>query len=305
MKLFITGGTGYIGYSVVQDLVHQFKGSEIVLYDNLSRRNFSFFMNGEFKNTPIQFVQGDLLDSRKILKSMKGCDVVVHLAAKVSTPFADSDSHLYDQVNNWGSAQVALAAEQLPKVKQIIYLSSVSVYGSTIDSDFSPELPAPTSFYAISKLDGEKQMLRLAPKKQVYILRAGNVYGFNPVIRLDAVINRFVFEAHFQNRISIHGTGEQKRSFIHVDKLSDVILGAVQSKINPGTYNVCEHVFSINQVTDILKEVYPELEVISVNYNMPMRNISVAPSADLFNQVGARKASFIQEIEAMNKSFSF
>lgn len=56
--------------------------------------------------------RGDILDGRTLEKALEGIDCVVHLAARVTTPFADSDAHSFDQVNHWGTAQLAYAIEK-------------------------------------------------------------------------------------------------------------------------------------------------------------------------------------------------
>ncbi|MCB0635676.1 MAG: NAD(P)-dependent oxidoreductase, partial [Lewinella sp.] len=151
MKILLTGGAGYIGYALVQQLMMAPEVSEIVVYDNLSRRSYAFFDHNDFRSKPLRFVQGDILDGRKLAQTIKGMDVVYHLAARVTTPFADFDAHHFDQINHWGTAQVTLAAEEAG-VSHLIYLSSVSVYGTSdepVSEDFPPN---PQTYYAIAKL---------------------------------------------------------------------------------------------------------------------------------------------------------
>lgn len=63
---------------------------------------------------------------------MDGIDIIYHLAANVTTPFANTDPHFYEQVNHWGTAELAYAAEKA-SVKKLIYSSSTSVYGASSD----------------------------------------------------------------------------------------------------------------------------------------------------------------------------
>ena len=80
MKVLITGGAGYIGTGLVDQLVSGPKIKKIVIYDNLSRENYSFFLGGALKNSEkLSFVEGDILDSRKLRKHLQGVDVVIHL----------------------------------------------------------------------------------------------------------------------------------------------------------------------------------------------------------------------------------
>ncbi|HMQ01112.1 MAG TPA: NAD-dependent epimerase/dehydratase, partial [Cyclobacteriaceae bacterium] len=216
MKILVTGGTGYIGTELVDLLIADENVQEVRVYDNLSRNNFNFFLGNKMQGAEkIKFIKAELLDSRSLKKAIAGVDVVYHLAAKVTTPFANDDAHLYEQVNHWGTAELMYAIENTD-VKKIIYTSSSGVYGSSKDAVDETVQARPKTFYAISKLRAEEHVNRLNTKKSVYVLRCGNVYGYSPSMRFDAVINKFVFEANFEKRITIHGNGEQTRTFIHI-----------------------------------------------------------------------------------------
>lgn len=304
MRVLITGGAGYVGYSLVRHLLNTSQNLHAVsIYDNLSRKNYSFFTEANFNQKPVKFYHGDILDSRKLRKVVADHDCVVHLAAKVTTPFADSEAHSYDQVNHWGSAQLALALEESP-ANHVIYLSSMSVYGSHKEPvDESAVLQA-HSYYGISKKNAEEQLQRLADKMPLTILRSGNVYGYNPAYRIDAVINRFLFEANYRGSIRINGSGEQNRAFIHVNKLARIITEVIDQKII-GTYNVVEHNLSINEVVQGIHTLYPDLDVIHSNYSMPMHSIRAALPCALFRKIALPDIPLQQELEGFKKQFSF
>ena len=274
MKVLVTGGAGYIGTSLCQSLLISEKVNEVVVYDNLSRSNFNLFIGSNKLSDRITFIEGDILDSRKLRKAMKDVDAVIHLAAKVTTPFADQDAHLFEQVNHWGSAEVAYAVEEL-NIKKLIYLSSVSVYGSGESKKGIESALNPKTFYGISKMRGEEHVIRLADKVQTSVVRCGNVYGFNRSMRFDAVINKLLFEANFHAKINVHGDGNQHRPFVHIetvcDRLTEILCELDQSKVS----NLVEHNFSINDIVGVLKELYPELEMIFINNNMKMRELMV------------------------------
>ncbi|MDX1476090.1 MAG: NAD-dependent epimerase/dehydratase [Saprospiraceae bacterium] len=305
MKVLITGGAGYIGYSLVSQLLEDVDHlHSITIYDNLSRQNYSFFTEARFDHKPVRFILGDILDGRSLERALQDVDCVVHLAAKVTTPFADHEAHQYDQVNHWGSAQVSRAIER-SDVQKVIYLSSISVYGSRREAVDETIDPNPHSFYGISKLDGERQFGLLADSRQLYILRSGNVYGYNPSYRIDAVINRFMFNANFIGRIQINGSGDQYRSFIHVDKIAHCIVGAINDKYPPGLYNAVEHNLSINEVAAEVRTLYPGLDSIHVNYSLKLRDVRTAVPCRIFDHVALPEQSFHDELVAFKESFSF
>ncbi len=305
MNILITGGAGYIGYSVVKHLLEDIgQVHSLTIYDNLSRRNFSFFTEARFDHKPVKLIHGDILDGRSLEKALEGIDCVIHLAAKVTTPFADSEAHSFDQVNHWGSAQLAYAIEK-SSVSKIILLSSISIYGTPADPVDEQTPPTPQSFYGRSKWEGEKQMEVLKRDRELIILRSGNVYGYNPAYRIDAVVNRFLFQANFLGKITINGSGEQHRGFIHVEKLADVVTKAVDGSVEPGIYNVVEHNFSINEIADQVKAVYPSLDVIHANHNVRMKDMTTALPCRIWSQVPLRKASFADELLDFKSHFSF
>ncbi len=277
MKVLITGGAGYIGSELARKLILLPEVKEIIIYDNLSRKNYNFFFLNPLPKEKITFIQGDILDSRTFSKVLEGVDIVYHLAANVTTPFASQDPHFFEQINHWGTADVVYAVEQ-SDVSKLIFTSSTSVYGASndfIDTDFSPN---PKTFYGISKLRAEQQVERLIGKSgvEVFILRCGNVYGFNSSMRFDAVINRFMFEANFQGKISIHGTGTQTRAFISVGALANALKQFTTDTLPPsGIYNVLDQNHSIVEIADTVKDVYPDLEMQFVNQHIPLRELKV------------------------------
>jgi UDP-glucose 4-epimerase len=305
MRILITGGAGYVGYSLVEKLIKDAEHiHSVMIYDNLARKNYSFFTEARFNHKPIGFLQKDILDGRSLIKAFENIDCVIHLAAKVTTPYADSHSHFFDQINHWGTAQVADALEQ-SDVEKIIYLSSISVYGDSLNQVDETAPTHPKSFYGISKLQGEHQINRLPDHKKVYILRSANVYGYNPSYRIDAVINRFMFEANFKGRVTIDGSGEQYRSFIHVDKLASVIRDVIDSDLPPGTYNVAEHNMMINEVAREIANTYPSLEMLQSNLSMPMRNISIRFPCKIFDYLQLPSRNLSEELADFKSRFSF
>lgn len=300
MKVLITGGAGYIGTSLCEQLLRHEQITEVVVYDNLSRHNYNLFIGVNKLDNRLKFVEGDILDSRKLRKAVAGVDTVIHLAAKVTTPFADQDAHLFEQVNHWGTAEVTYAVED-SEVKKLIYLSSVSVYGSgesakNIDSTLNPR-----TFYGISKMRGEEHVQRLSEKVSTSIIRCGNVYGFNRSMRFDAVINKFLFEANFHSKINIHGDGGQHRPFVHLDTVCERLINVLLEENSEPMLNLVEHNYSINDIVEVLKELYPDLEMIFINNNMKLRELKVSVENDVDGQLALLK----QRLTAFKEAFTF
>jgi UDP-glucose 4-epimerase len=306
MKVLITGGAGYVGTKLVKRLVGESSIESILVYDNLTKGHYNFFLGDNFKNKQkIQAVTGDILDTRQLKKHMKEVDVVVHLAAVVTTPFANTDPHFYEQVNHWGTAEVVYCAEE-SDLSKFIYLSSTSVYGASDEVANEQTTPSPSTFYGISKLRGEEHANRLAEKQTTIILRGGNVYGYSKSMRFDAVINRFMFDANFTNRIQIFGNGKQSRAFIHVDHLTDSLAKTIIGNVKSGTYNVVDKNLQILDIVDEIKEIYPDLEFLFSNQHMNLRELKISPESSLFSQIEKfKKTDLNSELLDFKERFAF
>ncbi len=217
-------------------------------------------------------------------------------------------THLKDfveQVNHWGTDELVYAAEE-SGVKHFVYSSSVGVYGSSSSEMDESTNPNPRTFYAISKHRGEEHVSRLSEKMKTHIIRCGNIFGYSRSMRFDSVINKFVFESNFSNRISIHGNGKQYRSFAHVDYVADTFNRLLTSSVPSGIYNLVELNISVLDIVDVLKEVNPELEFIFINQHLKLRNIKVSTDLKLAGFMELKeKTDFKEIIRSFHDRFSF
>ncbi len=306
MKILITGGAGYVGNELVFELLKVPQVEKVIVYDNLSRKNYNLFLDTRYEPHKIQFVNGELLDSRKLKKELKDIDVVFHLAAIVSTPYATENSHLFEQVNHWGTAELVYAIEE-SNVKKFVYLSTTSVYGASDDMITIDTIPDPKTFYGSSKLRGEKHVERVLDKMDANIIRCGNVYGYSPSVRFDAVINRFMFEVNFMGRIQINGNGQQTRAFIHVDKVVRVLRNLINPEfsLSSGTYNLVDNNLSIFGIANTIKEIYSHMDMIFVNQHLVMRELKVEKDRRIEPLKTIEPITLKEELINFKNKFSF
>lgn len=302
-EILVTGGAGYIGWSIIHKLLELKDVKRIVIYDSLSRRNFNLFTSQLLnKGKTCQFVQGDILDQRSLSTALDGIDTVFHLAAKVDAPFRDIDSQYFEQVNHWGTS--VLANEILKsKVQNIIYTSSVYVYGNGDTYKSENDSTNPNSFYGISKLRGEKQLQSILSDRRLLVLRIGNVFGYNPTMRFDVLINKLVFDAVHKRMVNIYGEGKQKRPFVQIDNLAEGIVRMANSQLESGTYNIADEHFSILDIVSRLREMIPDLEYRYINRNVRMDDILVEPN-EYYLKITESKQYFTNKIKALIKHIS-
>ena len=296
MKILITGGAGYIGTELVKALNQLSNVSEIIVYDNLWKNNYNLFTQSRIKKGKVKFIKAEILDSRQLTKALEGIDVVYHLAAHVDSKLINANHHLYEQINNWGTAEVTYAIEK-SKVKRIVNASSIAVYGNEEQAISSVENPNPRTYYGTSKLRGEEHLVRLSDKKEVYNLRIGNVYGYGTSMRMDTVVNQFLFAAAFQNRIKILGEGIQKRGLIHIDSLVEVLISLIDSDLKTGTYNLVENSYSILEIADELKSIIPEMEMLFINQHLKLRNLDVTSDSKINALIKTDRTNLGKELQ--------
>lgn len=305
MKILITGGAGYIGTSLVKKLANDKGISSIIVYDNFSRKNYGLLLSKsyeKFKNK-IKIVNGDILDNKTLKKEIQDIDVLIHLAAKVTTPFANIDHHQYDQINHWGTVQVAQICSEFPGLK-VLYSSSASVYGHTDIPVNEDAIIKPDCHYGISKYKAEKQLNAYCEKSNLTIVRIGNVYGVNESIRIDSVVNKFLFEANTTNLINIDGNGDQIRPIIHICNVAQAIYTIISKEIWGETFNLFSENISINKIVDQLRKSYKDLEIIYINQNQRFSSLILEEPRSIDKKIGINLSLYNMKT-LLNNGFSF
>ncbi|HXG05468.1 MAG TPA: NAD-dependent epimerase/dehydratase family protein [Candidatus Binatia bacterium] len=211
----VTGGAGFIGSHLVEELVR--RGRHVRVLDDFSTGRRAYLAA---VLTSVEILEDDILDPAALRRAMRGVERVFHQAALRSVPRSVEDPITTDRVNVEGTLQV-LAAARRAGIRRVIYASSSSVYGA---SDGGPQReddrPRPVSPYAVSKLAGEhycRVFSRLYGLPTVS-LRYFNVFGprQDPTSTYAAVIPRFIHAALAGESLEIHGDGLQSRDFTHV-----------------------------------------------------------------------------------------
>lgn len=303
MKILLTGGAGYIGNELVYRLSEETSIEEILVYDNLCKGNYNLFTG--LRKVPgknVRFTQGDILDSRSLRSAMRGVDLVIHLAAKVPTPYADQDPHDFEQSNHWGTAEVVYAAEE-ESVGRFIYLSSQSVYGHG-EVKNTEHSRVPTSYYSISKMRGEEHVLRLMEKISVQLVRCANVYGYSKNLRVETEINQLVFDAHFSNRVAIHGDPEFTQTYISLYRLVEVLAQMVNQNVESDVFNLSHLSVSSMDMVEGLKVIYPGLETIFVDQHIPLHDLTMECDRRLAPLL-PNDTSIVEDLQKFKELFTF
>ena len=294
MKVLITGGAGYIGTELCIKLDKNPKVKEILVLDNLSRGNYNLFLHSQIKPGKLKFVKAELLDSRSLDKVLKDVDVVYHLAAENTND--EKLHHLHEQINNWGTAELTYAIEE-SNVKQVIYLSSVAVYGNSKDENNSKSNVEPNTSLGSSKRRGEQHIERLGSKIKTHILRLGEVFGYGISLNMDGLLNGYMFDSHFVGRISVQGNGKQEQSFISLHKTTEILSNLLDNELAGGIYNLVDDNKSVLDLIDVLKGLNPDMEMVFTNNHLELPNQVAKADEALLALYTSPELSFDEELK--------
>ena len=187
----------------------------------------------------------------------------------------------------------------------MVYLSSTAVYGEGSASATGTMHPAPRSAYGHSKRRGETHMERLMNGRAVNVLRLGNVYGPGRSVRFDAVINRFLFEAHHKGRITVSGSGHQQRPFIHVDAVVATLKALAHGELPSGTYDLVEQSLSVLDRVEALREAHASMEVIFVEQHVDLLSLEVPRDARLAGFQPVRMHDLASDLRTFASQFAW
>lgn len=232
MRIFITGGSGFIGSHVADALS---KKHTVTVYDNFSS-------SVRKKATQIKTIEGDIRDASSITKAMNGHDLVIAMAAAHLRVSLKDPIGVHD-VNATGTLTTLLAAKK-NSIKRFVYVSSSEIYGSATEKIMS-ELHdiCPTTVYGVSKYIGEEYTNYFSQFEGLLttIVRPFNTYG--PRSHFDGhygeVIPRTVIRVLNNEPPLIFGEGIQTRDFTYVtDTAHGIITAALSKKTIGETLNI-------------------------------------------------------------------
>ena len=258
MKIFISGGAGFIGSNLSDRLLKE--GHEVTVFDNLSTGSIRFLEEARDFET-FSLVEGDLLDENSLSRALKDHEMVFHLAANADVRFGINHPKRDLEQNTIATFNILECMRQ-NGIKQIVFASTGSVYGETevIPTPENAPFPIQTSLYASSKLAGEALISSYceAFDFQSWIFRFvsilgerythGHVFDFYKKIKKDP------------KKLEVLGNGKQRKSYLYVQDCLDAISCALdKSNENVNIFNL--GVDSYCEVNDSIKWICNDLDV--------------------------------------------
>lgn len=251
MKILITGGSGYIGDTLVRELLK--KKNKII---NIDTNYYGCFLKN-LKNVKNLNLDYDKIDQKLLYK----VDTVIHLAAISNDPSALINSKISWETNVLKTYNLLEKCKKA-KIKKFIFASSGSVYGINKSKKVTENTKLlPITDYNKTKMIGEKIVNSYSKFFNIIILRPGTVCGFSKNIRLDLTVNAMTYDALKKNQITIYG-GKQIRPQLNIKDMVRCYLFFLKKKNCTGIFNVGFENYSINKIAKLIKKQIPTAKII-------------------------------------------
>lgn len=257
MKVFITGGAGFIGSHLCATFLE--RGAQVTAFDNLvlGRREF---LEPFSSHKSFRFIEADLTDLARVKKEMEGHDLVVHMAANsdISQGAARTD---VDMQNGTVATYNVLEAMRVTNVKKLIFASTSAIYGEAsvkpTPEGYGPLFPI--SFYGASKLACEAMISAFSHNCaiQSWVYRFANIVGPNST---HGAIHDFVGRLLKNPKaLKVLGNGTQRKSYLHVtDCVAGMLFGFETATAPFQCFNLASH--GVTNVRFIAEEVVSQME---------------------------------------------
>lgn len=220
MRVLITGGAGYLGSILTEHLLK--KNIKVTVLDNLMYGEQN--LNHLCANPDFEFIYGDARNETLVASLLKTADAVIPLAAIVGAPGCDLDPLMATSVN---LDAIKMVNKLRSPSQLIVYPTTNSGYGTKTGDVFCTEdTPLePISLYGRTKSDAEAAVL---DSKNSITLRLATVFGMSPRMRMDLLVNHFVYAA-LTDRYIVIFEKDFKRNYVHIRDVADCFIHCLEN----------------------------------------------------------------------------
>ena len=224
-QIFLSGGAGFIGTKIVERLIED---NTLIVYDTLQRNSLKHSLFANHQN--LTLIEGDVLDQQKVIRSVQGSDIIIHLAAIAGIDTVIKSPTKTMMVNYIGTSNMLEAALRADTAERFVDFSTSEVYGSYayhMGEECCTSMGTVGTArwtYAVSKLAAEhlSHSYHLEYGLPVTSVRPFNIFGPGQIG--EGAIHNFIKKAIKNEPLIIHGDGDQIRSWCYIDDMVDGIL---------------------------------------------------------------------------------
>lgn len=247
MKILITGGCGYVGSRLVPKLLLDNHYVHVV--------DAQWFGNFLSEDPNLKVEKKSIFDIEQ--NDLKDVEVVIHLANIANDPSVELDPSLSWNTNVLGTMHL-LELSKKAEIQLFLFSSSGSVYGVKEEEKVTEELElVPISLYNKTKMIAERVVKSYEAHFRCISIRPATVCGYSPRMRLDVLINMFVYQAYAKHEIDVFG-GNQVRPNIHIDDLVDVFTHFLtKPNLKSGAYNAGFENIAVKTAAEKVSEIIP------------------------------------------------
>jgi dTDP-glucose 4,6-dehydratase len=244
-RIFITGGAGFIGSHISEEIFHTFKKSKIIVFDKLTYAGNKHYIKNIINSPRVKFVKGDINNYYSYTKLLKKVDLAINVAAESHVDNSYTNPISFSLTNIIGAHTFLLNCIN-NKVKKIVHISSDEVYGEKLIGrcDETQKIE-PTNPYSASKAAAEViiNSHKYSYKKEIITIRGNNVYGIKQYP--EKLIPRCIINLLRNKKIPLHGNGKNQRFYLSAIDFAKAVVLLIKNK-NNGVYNVGSNEFYSN-----------------------------------------------------------
>ncbi len=236
-KIFITGGAGFIGSHVCEQIYKQFPKSKIIIFDKLTYAGKKEYVESIIKSSRVKFVKGDIIKHATYSSILKDVDLAINVAAESHVDNSWQAPLSFSNTNTLGAHTFLLKCIET-KVKKIIHISTDEVYGEKIEGSCKEsDRIEPTNPYSASKAAAEIfiNSYKYSYKQEIVTVRGNNIYGIRQYP--EKLIPRCIINLLRNKPIPIHGDGKNERFYLSAKDFAEALVLLIKKK-NEGIYNV-------------------------------------------------------------------
>jgi len=237
-RIVITGGAGFIGSHISEEICRSFPAAAVVVLDKMTYAADISYILPLIQSRRIELAVGDICDYQFCLDTLTGCDLVIHAAAESHVDRSFHSSVQFTRTNALGT-HTLLEACRVARVSRIIHVSTDEVYGEVLSGECDENAPLnPTNPYSASKAAAEMIVsgYRHSFKLPIVVIRANNVCGIRQFP--EKLIPRSILALLSNQKIRLHGDGNQVRHYLCATDFASALTILADKGIVNETYNI-------------------------------------------------------------------